>query len=173
MFEGQTFTIREETPEDSTGVWDVNEQAFGGPEESKLVARLHVAGNVAFSLVAVLDGRIIGHILFSPVAIEQSPENCRGIGLAPMSVLPNFQDRGVGSRLVREGLDACRRLGYDVVVVLGHPEYYPRFGFTRAKDHGLENEYGATDAFMVTELKKGMLKDVKGLVKYGVEFQGL
>src|SRR5688572_21684384 len=173
MFEGHVFAIREERPQDSTDVWEVNERAFGGPEESNLVARLHVSGNVAVSLVAVLDGHIIGHILFSPITIEQSPETFRGVGLAPMSVLPEFQSMGVGSKLVHEGLEACRRMGYDVAVVLGHPEYYPRFGFTRAKDHGLENEYGATDAFMVTELKRGVLTKLRGLVKYGVEFKGM
>src|SRR4029077_14492876 len=99
------------------------------------------------------------------------PENFRGIGLGPMSVLPEFQNKGIGSRLVREGLEACKRDGYDAVVVLGHTKFYPRFGFSRAKDYGLDNEYNATDAFMVMELQVGVLGKISGLVKYAPEFR--
>jgi putative acetyltransferase len=88
-----------------------------------------------------------------------------------MSVLPEFQNRGIGSRLVREGLEACRQRDYEVVVVLGHIDYYPRFGFVRAKDRGLDNEYDAVDAFMVMELRKGVLERIHGLVKYAPEFR--
>jgi putative acetyltransferase len=84
--------------------------------------------------------------------------------------LPEFQNTGIGSRLVRDGLDACKRREYDAVVVLGHTHYYPRFGFTRAKDYGLDNEYQALDAFMVLELNQGALKTIRGLVKYAPEF---
>jgi putative acetyltransferase len=117
------------------------------------------------------QGSVVGHILFSPVNVAIAPENFRGVGLGPMSVLPEFQNRGIGSSLVREGLEACRRLGYDAVVVLGHTKFYPRFGFTTAKDHGLDNEYNASDAFMVMELKSGVLEGIKGLVKYAPEFR--
>ena len=88
-----------------------------------------------------------------------------------MSVLPEFQKTGIGSQLVRHGLAACQRAGCDVVVVLGHVQYYPRFGFSRAKDHGLENEYQAEDAFMVLELKKGVLQTIGGLVQFAPEFR--
>ena len=87
-----------------------------------------------------------------------------------MSVLPEFQNRGIGSRLVREGLAACQEAGYDIVVVLGHVGYYPRFGFAQAKDFGLDSEYEATDAFMVLELTKGALAAVSGLVRFAPEF---
>ena len=165
--------IRDEAPQDFSAVRDINEQAFGGPAEALLVERLRAAGKALVSLVAIVDGRLVGHILFSPITIEKAPESFRGVGLAPMSVLPEFQNQGIGSKLVRAGLEACRRHGYDVVVVLGHLQYYPRFGFSRAKDHGLDNEYGASDAFMVTELHAGVLGKLGGLVRYAPEFQGV
>jgi putative acetyltransferase len=117
------------------------------------------------------QGRVVGHILFSPVTVAEAPENFRGVGLAPLSVLPEFQNRGIGSRLIREGLEAAKREGYDAAVVLGHTEYYPRFGFSRAKDCGLDNEYNALDSFMVLELRDGGLERIRGLVKYAPEFR--
>ena len=145
--------IRQETPDDFPAVRDVNERAFGGAAEAQLVDMLRAANKAVVSLVALHQGRVVGHILFSPVTVTQAPENFRGVGLAPMSVLPEFQNKGIGSKLVRDGLEACKREGYDAVVVLGHTKYYPRFGFSRAKDYGLDNEYDALDAFMVVELK--------------------
>ena len=123
------------------------------------------------SLVAVYQKSVVGHILFSPVAVAEAPENLRAVGLAPMAVLPEFQKRGIGSKLVRAGLEACRQAGCDVVVVLGHAKYYPRFGFLKARDYGLDNEYNARDSFMVLELRKGALQEVRGLVKYSSEFR--
>ena len=163
--------IRNETPDDYSAVHELNERAFGGPAEARLVDMLREANKVLVSLVALDQNRVVGHILFSPVKVAQAPENFRGVGLAPMSVLPEFQNRGIGSRLVREGLEVCKRDGYEVVVVLGHTEYYPRFGFLRAKDYGLDNEYGATDSFMVMELQEGVLERIRGLVKYAPEFR--
>ena len=162
--------IREETPSDLPGIRYVNEQAFDGPAEARLVDMLRASGKVVVSLVAVHLDRVVGHILFSPVTVSQAPETFRGVGLAPLSVLPEFQNKGIGSRLVRNGLDACKRRRYDAVVVLGHTHYYPRFGFKRAKDYGLDNEYQALDAFMVLELNQGVLKTIRGLVKYASEF---
>src|SRR5262245_37121128 len=149
--------IRSETPEDRSAVREVNERAFGRSNEATLVDTLRSANKALVSLVALDQGRVVGHILFSPVTVALAPENFSGVGLGPMSVLPEFQNRGIGSRLVREGLAACRRQGYDAVVVLGHTRFYPRFGFSKAKNHGLDNEYDASDAFMVMELKSGVL----------------
>ena len=91
--------------------------------------------------------------------------------MAPLSVLPEFQNQGIGSRLVRAGLAACRDAKYDIVFVLGHVGYYPRFGFARAQDYGLENEYGATDAFMALEFRQQALEEVSGMVKFAPEFR--
>jgi len=167
---GPVIEIRKETPDDFPAVGYVNEQAFGGDVEARLVEMLRAANKAVVSLVAVDQGRVVGHILFSPITVAEAPENFRGVGLAPMSVLPEFQNQGIGSRLVRDGLEACKRQGYDAVVVLGHTSYYPRFGFSRAKDYRLDNEYDALDAFMVMELKEGVLQTIRGLVRYAPEF---
>jgi len=113
----------------------------------------------------------VGHIAFSPVTVTDAPKGLRAMGLAPMSVLPEFQNRGIGSWLVREGLEVCKRQGEAIVVVLGHAMYYPRFGFLKATEYSLDNEYGAIDSFMVLELQAGALQNVRGLVKYAPEFR--
>jgi len=165
--------IRDEAPQDFPAIRNLNVLAFGNPAEALLVDKLRAANKAAISRVAILDGRVVGHILFSPITVERAPARFRGLGLAPMSVLPEFQNRGIGSSLVRDSLEMCRQKGYDLVVVLGHLRFYPRFGFTTAKDHGLNNEYDAVDNFMVIELKEEVLKAVTGLVKYAPEFQDL
>ena len=114
------IAIRNETPDDRAAIRDVNERAFGRHDEATLVDMLRSANKAVVSLVALDQGRVVGHILFSAVTVAVAPENFRGLGLGPMSVLPEFQNRGIGSRLVREGLEACKRDGYDAVVVLGH-----------------------------------------------------
>ena len=168
---GIVIETRNEIPDDVPAIRDVNELAFGGRAEAQVVDMLRTANKAVVSLVAQHGDRVVGHILFSPVSVTNAPQTFRAVGLAPMSVLPEFQKKGIGSRLVRDGLAACQRAGYDIVVVLGHVDYYPRFGFSRAKDHGLENEYQALDAFMVLELKNGVLQTIGGLVQFAPEFQ--
>ena len=163
--------IRNETSDDISAIREVNERAFGGAAEARLVDMLRAANMAGISLVALQEGHVVGHILFSPITVAHAPEDFRGVGLAPTSVLPEFQNKGIGSALVRDGLEAGKRAGYDAVVVLGHPKSYPRFGFTQAKHHGLENEYDAVDAFMVTELRTGTMPTIRGLVKYAPEFR--
>ena len=165
--------IRVERPGDETAIRRVNEQAFGAPGEARLVDRLRAAHEVVVSLVAQLGDDLVGHILFSQVTIAQAPPSLRAVGLAPMCVLPEYQHQGVGSRLVDEGLAACRAAGCDIVVVLGHVGFYPRFGFADASAAGLDNEYGATDAFMVRELREGALAHASGLVTYAEAFREL
>jgi putative acetyltransferase len=169
----ENVTIRAEVPEDRAAVWRVNKLAFGQAGEADLVDALRDVGAAAVSLVAVEGNQVIGHILFSPVAVEGG-DGPAALGLAPMAVLPERQRRGVGSLLVRQGLEACRRLGAGLVVVVGHPEYYPRFGFVPAKAHGLRCEYPVPDeVFMVRELRPGALDGLAGLVKYRPEFAKL
>lgn len=164
-------TIRAEKAEDIRAVRRVNELAFGRPNEAALVDALRATSDPQVSLVAVERGQVVGHIFFSPVSIESEGSSTSALGLAPMAVLPEYQKRGVGSRLVREGLRACRRTGCRVVVVLGHPEYYPRFGFVPASRKGLRSEYAVPDeVFMVAELETGALGGRRGLVKYSPEF---
>ena len=131
---------------------------------------LRASGRATLSLVAVLDGQVVGHVLFSPVTMEHSPPDSRWVALGPIGVLPPFQDRGVGSRLVREGLDVCRSQGCDGVVLMGEPGYYERFGFVRASDHGLTCVYGDGPAFQVTALRGGALEQAAGTVRFAPEF---
>jgi putative acetyltransferase len=163
-----SLVIRAEVPADAEAVRAVHEAAFPTDAEARLVGLLHQNGRATVSLVAELEGRVVGHVLFSPVSVETSP-SAVGLGLAPVAVLPEFQRRGVGSGLIREGLDVCRRMGVEYVVLVGHPDYYPRFGFRRAGQFGLGNEYGADEAFQVIELRPGGIPS-GGLVRYGPEF---
>lgn len=143
--------------------------AFPSDAEARLVDALRAARRAALSLVAEHDGQVVGHVLFSPVKSNRG----RGLGLAPLAVLPRHQRQGIGAALIRAGIEACRAGGYDYAVVLGDPGYYRRFGFRRALDLGLQNEYGAQDEFMVLELRLGGLAGVTGLVKYCREFAAL
>ena len=163
--------IRPETPEDFEAIRRLNELAFGRSNEADLVDALREDATPLISLVAVVDDQIAGHILFSPVTVESEDGSFEAMGLAPMAVLPSHQNQGIGSRLVREGLGECRRLGQDIVVVLGHKNYYPRFGFEPARSKGLRSEYDVSDdAFMVAELSEGALGERCGLVKYHPAF---
>jgi putative acetyltransferase len=163
--------IRPETAADFAAVREVNELAFGQPAEAGLVDALRRAASPTISLVALEDGRVVGHIFFSPVTFEGPQGVSAAMGLAPMAVRPERQNQGIGSALVRAGLAACAGLGENVVVVLGHPHYYPRFGFVPASSRGLSSEYPVPDdVFMVAELAPGALGGRSGLVKYHPEF---
>jgi putative acetyltransferase len=166
------LTIRPERPPDADAVRIVNERAFGQPTEAALVDALRgVAG--AISLVATIGARIVGHILFTPVQVGAGP-TVPAIGLAPMAVLPEYQRQGIGSQLALAGLDACRSRGHGVVVVVGHPTFYPRFGFVPASTAGLECEYDVpAEAFMVLELRPGALALTRGIVRYRPEFSAV
>ena len=143
--------------------------AFPTDAEARLVDALRDARRAVLSLVAEHDGQVVGHVLFSPMHSNRG----QGLGLAPVAVLPRDQRQGIGAALIRAGIEACRAAGFDYVVVLGDPGYYRRFGFRRALDLGLQNEYGAHDEFMVLELRLGGLAGVAGMVKYCSEFAAL
>jgi len=165
-------TIRPETPEDIDSIRQVNEQAFGEKEEAELVGKLRNRGVLSLSLVAVQGNKVVGHIAFSPVVIESDCSSLEAIALAPMSVLPAYQRQGIGGQLVRAALEECRNLGYEIVVVLGHPTYYPRFGFVPSKPKGIGFEFEAPEeACMVLELREGALAGRGGIVKYQPEFK--
>ena len=168
------LTIRPEVPGDAAAIHHVNARAFGRPEEADLVDALRQNGGLTISLVAVQDDHIVGHISFSPVTITSDTATIDAISLAPMAVLPEFQRRGIGSQLVEAGLNACHNTPYGVVVVLGHTQYYPRFGFSPAKPQGIVWEQDVPDeVFMVQELRKGALTQTNGVVKYRPEFHAV
>jgi putative acetyltransferase len=162
--------VREERVEDAGAVRRVNELAFGRDLEANLVDALRSNGGVTLSLVAVDEGDVVGHVLFSPVVVRSNDGTFEGLGLGPMAVHPDVQRRGIGSKLIRTGLERLRDAGHEVVVVLGHAEYYPRFGFHRASEVGIRWEHDAPDeAFMVLELRPGSLRGRTGIVSYRPE----
>ena len=165
------IVVRAETAEDAEAVRRVNELAFGRVEEAELVEALRAEARPYISLVAEEAGRVVGHIFFSPVALEPEAEGLSPMGLGPMAVLPERQGNGFGSELVRAGWEECRRVGCAVVVVLGHPHYYPRFGFVPAATKSLRSEYDVPDeVFMVTELTPDALDGQPRLVRYHPAF---
>lgn len=167
---------RPETPADHGAVAHINEVAFAQPDEARLVERLRDAGDAVISLVAEdPTAGVVGHILFSPIRLDVPPPvPPRWLGLAPMAVLPPYQRTGIGSALVRAGLEAARAGGATAVVVLGHPDYYPRFGFAPASRAGLRSIYDAPDeAFMALALIPGGFGAHRGLVHYAPAFDAL
>ena len=161
------FKIRNEASKDFEPVRAILRAAFPTEAESKLVDALRKNGKAIVSLVAANEDEVLGHILFSPVSTAPLSD-AKGIGLAPLAVHPDVQSQGIGSELIREGLHLCKELGYDYCVVLGNPKYYQRFGFEKASNFGLQNEYGVEDEFMVIRLSKhGM---ARGLARYAPEF---
>jgi putative acetyltransferase len=162
-------TVRAEATTDYAAIRQVNEAAFGTTEEADLVEALRSDGLVLLSLVAELNGRIVGHILFSRMSIDTPTEAIAAVALAPMAVSPEFQRQGIGGKLIRLGLEDLRRLGEQMVIVVGHPEYYPRFGFSPAQARWLESPF-PPEAFMALELRPGALDGVRGRVRYPPAF---
>jgi len=163
------LSIRDEQPRDRDRVRTVNESAFGRSDEADLIERLRLEGAVLLSLVAEVDGQIVGHILFSRMTVETAGGPVAAVSLAPMAVLQGHQGYGVGTQLVRDGLAKLRDRGERVVIVLGHKEYYPRFGFSPEKARCLTSPF-PPDAFMALELSDGALEGVQGFVRYPIAF---
>lgn len=160
----ETIQIREKRESDISSIRKVNDLAFGREVEAQLVDALREAGAAKLSLVAVEGDEIVGHILFSPVTIEGQKEEVAG--LAPLAVVPSHQRMGIGKRLTEEGLKQLKEMGIPAVIVIGHPEYYPRFGFIPASRFGLCCEFPeAGDAFMALELTPHALSGKAGLVR--------
>ena len=164
--------IRFERPEDIDEIRLLNEKAFGQPIEGRIVVKLRKSCNEILSLVAVSNNKVIGHILFSPVTIETNSGVIEGMGLGPMAVLPELQNQGIGTKLVKEGIRIINDKKCPFVVVLGHEKYYPRFGFQRASKYGLKSQWeGIPDeAFMVMIFNDSAMKGVSGVVRYRKEF---
>ena len=164
--------IREEQTGDTKQIWIVNHRAFGRTEEADLVNKLRQSCTNGISLVAVSNDQIVGHILFTPVAIQAKERIITGMGLAPMAVLPESQHQGIGSQLVKAGLQVVKKGKYPFVIVLGHPTYYPRFGFVPASRHRFVSEYEDVpdEAFMILVFDQSALKGVSGVAKYRPEF---
>ena len=171
-----SMIIRPETRADHAAIEEVNREAFGREVEARLVENLRRSSSFIpeLSLVAARDGSILGHILFCHMAIEMDHGCLSALSLAPLAVRPGYQNLGIGSELVRHGLRQCQALGHKLVVVVGHPNYYPRFGFTSARANGLEAPFPVPDeAFMVLELVPGALNGIRGMITYPPAFDGV
>lgn len=175
----QTVIIRKENSSDHNWVIELTEKAFESLEisehnEGKLVDKLRKAPTFIeeLSLVAELNGQVIGHILFTPVVIDKDQHQFQSLVLAPVSVLPEFQKMGIGSQLIIAGHQKARELGFQSVILIGHPEYYPRFGYKTASGWGLKvaMELPSDDVFMAVELTEGALSHVSGMVIFPPEF---
>ena len=173
MFSGEDMIIiREERPEDEEAVRAVNEKAFVQPDEADIVDCLQKSCPGLLSLVALDGDEVVGHILFSPAKIEGDAVTIEGMGLAPIAVLPERQRQGVGTQLVKRGIEMLRSRDCPYIIVLGHPEYYPRFGFVRASLHGIRSQWDGVpdEAFMIMILDQSAMKGVSGVARYRDEF---
>jgi putative acetyltransferase len=167
--------IRSETILDVESIRNVNIQAFKQENEANLVDAIR--NSVHFipelSLVAeTSNGEIVGHILFSQIFIGNHEQEWQTLGLAPMAVIPSHQNQGIGSYLVKEGIKRCKELGYRHIAVLGHPNFYPKFGFEKSSNYNIESPFPVPeDVFMIIELEEGALRGISGKVKYPPAFQ--
>ena len=171
-----SFFIRPECPGDIDDIFEVNYQAFGQDGEARLVNALRDDGdyNAELSLVAVTGDRIIGHILFPPITIVSDTAETAALALAPLAVHQDFQCLGIGAALIEEGLLECLRLGHRIVIVVGHPKYYPKFGFSPAKKYGIHPPFPCPDeAFMALPLTGGALDGISGTVRYPPAFDAV
>lgn len=168
--------IRPEHKNDISAISMINDLAFGQEDEGNLIVKLRKGRDYIkdLSLVACMGNEIIGHILFSKIIIKNDSEEFESLALAPMAVIPEFQGLGIGSQLIKKGLEKATKLGYESVIVLGHENYYPRFNFTPASQFQITCPFEVSDAnFMAIELKKGKLDKVSGCVVYPKEFKDL
>ncbi len=164
-----TPSIREEQESDRDAIWAINRSAFGQDCEGQLIDALRSGGFLSLSLVAESQGQLVGHVAFSDLAIVDEDARVDALALAPVAVVPEFQSNGIGSKLIRRGLEVCRSRGHRIVIVLGEPDYYHRFGFSSALASPLMSPYQGP-AFQATELVPGALEGVGGKVEYSQPF---
>lgn len=164
--------VRSEQPEDIPAIRRVTEEAFGRTQEADVVERLRSACAQHLSLVAVLEGAVVGHILFTPAVLETAGGSVEGMGLAPVSVHPSHQRQGVGYELIRTGLSRLKAQGCPFVIVLGHPEYYPRYGFERASLYNIRCQWDDVpdEAFMILIMDRAAMANVSGTARYRPEW---
>jgi len=170
------ITVRPEQQADIDDIYELNKLAFGQDNEARLVGLLRSAPGYVpgLSLVASAENALVGHILFSKIFVVSGDARHETLALAPMSVHPRYQKQGVGARLITQGLESARDMGFGSVVVLGHEHYYPKFGFVPASRWGIRAPIDVPDdVFMAIELLPGSLKNISGIVEYPVEFSAI
>lgn len=159
--------IREEHSGDIATIRDLNKQAFGQDQEGNIVDALRSNGAVLLSLVATLDGQVVGHIMYSPLSVSEA----NGAALGPLAVLPEHQRQGIGSKLVEAGNRRLEESGCPFIIVVGHAHFYPRFGFTPASGYGITCEWEVPDdVFMVLALGRAKMVGISGFARYRPEF---
>jgi putative acetyltransferase len=162
--------IREERPDDVATVRDLNKRAFGQDQEANIVDSLRANGAALLSLVATVDDRVVGHIMYSPLSVG----DVNGAALGPMAVIPEHQRQGIGSKLVEAGNRKLKDAGCPFIIVVGHADYYPRFGFTPASEHGIKCEWDVpNDVFMLLFLDEAKMRGISGLARYRHEFSSV
>src|SRR5262245_23228138 len=160
--------IREERRDDAPAIREVNNRAFGQDQEGNIVDALRANGAVSLSLVATVNGRIVGHIMYSPITVGSV---ITGAALGPMAVVPEYQHQGIGSKLVKAGNEKLQNNDCPFIIVLGHPNYYPKFGFRPASTYGISCEWAVPDdVFMLLVLDEAKMQGVSGLAEYRHEF---
>lgn len=162
-------TIRQEEPRDLSAIYRVNKAAFGGEHEPKLVDQLRTGTDLVISLVAEIDGKVVGHVAMSRIAVTSEDAEAGGLALAPVAVEPDRQRHGIGSALIRKAIEVAAQRGEAFILVLGHNKYYPRFGFSVGLPMNLRHPFPA-DSFMALELKPGAMNDLRGRVRYPSAF---
>jgi putative acetyltransferase len=166
-----SIEIREERPDDMAAVRELNRRAFGQDQESNIVDALRANGAALLSLVAAMDDRVVGHIIYSSLSIG---DNVSGAALGPMAVLPEHQRQGIGSKLIEAGNRKLKEAGCPFIIVVGHADYYPRFGFRPASEHGIKCEWDVPDdVFMLLVLDQAKMEGVSGLATYRHEFSSV
>jgi putative acetyltransferase len=166
------ITIRPERKEDFSVIRQINRKAFHTDAEANLIEALRKSKVPIISLVAEYNDIVIGHILFSEVSLDGHCPDILISGLAPMAVLPEYQRKGIGSQLVNEGINICLDAGYPAIVVLGHPLFYPRFGFEPSVNFKIKSEFDVPDeVFMIKELTKDALTNCSGTIIYHAAFK--
>ena len=165
------MSIRAEKEADVDAIWKINAEAFDTKEEADLVNALRDSGVSHISLVYEKNNELLGHILFTPVELIGDTSDLKLMGLAPMAVSPKLQNKGIGASLIKAGIQQCINEGYDAIIVLGHPDYYPKFGFVPSVKYGIKTEYDVPeDVFLVLEIKENSLNGKKGTIKYHEAF---
>ncbi|HAO06410.1 MAG TPA: N-acetyltransferase [Chryseobacterium sp.] len=164
--------IRKEQATDYDAIQYVNDQAFNQPQEGNVIRKIRETGADILSLVAEMNNEIIGHIFFSEAALANHPEVKNGMGLAPMAVLPQYQQQGIGKMLIKKGIELLKERDIPYVIVLGHETYYPKFGFEKASKYGLISQWDEVpdEAFMIMILDKNLISKISGIAKYRDEW---